>query len=670
MFPLQGIILGMAGPLFPQPVYRRLFILNPIFLRTVSLACLLLLALLIGLYRFTRPVTAQTPANPDAEIVFIDNDGFIRVLDTTPTTNRPLVEWVSPTGGWTDFAVGDVNHDGDAEIIAIGGDTSSGKLAVYDPVVASGAIDTAKVIKGIPWATLYETQIPGKPTIIAAGNLNPTVLGDEIAYGYSLNDADKVHSRDKMRVVLLQAANSPADGRSWRTQIAPHDFEETWTRLTVGDIDGHDGDELILIGDRGDTNLLSIYRIEQELIRLYRNESNDRAWYSAAIGKFRPDDVNQVAAVREGEIGLDSLFVMRFNTNRTGNFEDVYSELFTPPPLDVFFANVNGSADAEIFMLRNVSTTLTTAPHFFMRNRGKDPALAVNLRLDTDNGYKVGAGGDIDGDGKDEVVIMRDNRIRIYPNIDTALNFEEYSFRTNAYSLKIADLDKNGSVPVAQLVATPSQTQVSLESGLVAQLLTIDLANSGTSDRVPFSAAIEGNPTWVTVVPTSGQTPATLALSFDARSLSPGQYMAKLIIQTANNANSIAPPAIEFVLTVTPGLTVDPVSTIATVYPCTPSLSEFTQTVALEGPAGQSVTVQVLGLNSSTPPAWVKNIESPLILPATARIRIDPNQRNADFEQATLHVETKTSPTSFIARDFSFNLLCANAQLYAPLIAR
>jgi hypothetical protein len=119
-----------------------------------------------------------------------------------------------------------------------------------------------------------------------------------------------------------------------------------------------------------------------------------------------------------------------------------------------------------------------------------------------------------------------------------------------------------------------------------------------------------------------------------------------------------------------PGLTVQPIVTVATVYPCIAPLSEFTQTVALEGPAGQSVTVQVRDPNSLTQPPWVTNIESPLILPATTHIRIDPSKRNGDFESATLHVETKTASNSLVTRDFPFDLLCANEQLYAPLIAR
>ncbi len=671
MFPLRCIIARMPVSITPYYLYPRLVASIRISIMA-GCACLPLLVLITSFYLFARPVGAQTPANPDAEIIFIDNNGFIRVLDTTPTLGHPLVKWVSPTGGWADFAVGDVNNDGDAEIIAIGGDANSGKLAVYDPVVAAGAVDPGKVINGIPWATLYETTIPGKPTIVAAGNLNPNAPGDEIVYGYTLNETDKVHSDDQTRLVLLQAANSPADGRRWRTQIAPYDFTQLWTKITVGNLDGHPGDELVLIGSRGDTSILSIYRIESNLIRVYNNESNDRAWYSAAIGKFRPDDTNQIAAVREGEIGLDSLFVMRFNTNRTGDFEDVYSELFTPPPLDVFFANVNGSADDEIFMLRDVPNTFPAAPHFFMRNRGKDPAIAVNVRLDTDNGYKVGVGGDIDGDGHDEVVIMRNNRIRIYPNIDTALNFEEYSFLTNSTSLKIADVDKNGSVRVAQLAATPSSVAATLASGLLGQPVPLTIINRSTNDSVPFSVAIEGNPTWVTVSPTNGQTPAALTVTFDARSLAPGQYTAKLSMQVANGALSLTPPTVELVLTVTPGLTVQPISSVATIYPCVEPFSEFTQTVAIEGPAGQPVTVQVLSLTApATQPAWVVNIEgSPSSLPSIARIRIDPSKRTADFEQANLHIATKTSQNLVVTRDFPFDLLCANTRLYAPIIAR
>src|SRR5690242_10517651 len=116
--------------------------------------------LLLCLCFLLQPIAAQTPTHPDSEIIFIDGDGFIRVLDTTRVGSNPLVEWVSPTANWSDFAVGDFNNDGDMEIAAIGGDETRGKLAVYDPVVASGPIDPSKVINGIPWATLYETFLP------------------------------------------------------------------------------------------------------------------------------------------------------------------------------------------------------------------------------------------------------------------------------------------------------------------------------------------------------------------------------------------------------------------------------------------------------------------------------------------------------------------------------
>ena len=38
----------------------------------------------------------------------------------------------------------------------------------------------------------------------------------------------------------------------------------------------------------------------------------------------------------------------------------------------------------------------------------------------TDNGYRAGAAGDIDGDSRDEIVIMRDNKIRTYPDANVS----------------------------------------------------------------------------------------------------------------------------------------------------------------------------------------------------------------------------------------------------------
>ena len=629
----------------------------------------ILLPLLAGLSPCQPSVQAQIVVNADDEIIYIDGNGFIRVLDTTQTGNQPLVKWVSPTSGWSDFAVGDFNHDGDAEIVAIGGDATSGKLAVYDPVVTSGPIDPGKIINGIPWATLYETTLPGKPTLVAAGNLNPTLPGDEIAYGYELNDADKVRPSDKYRVALIEAANTPPDGRAWTPQMTPHDFDHIWTQMVVGELDDQLGAELVLVDSHPATSELSVYRPEQQLTRLYDNQSNNKTWFSAALGKFQPGAANELAAVRDAPLGLPSLVVLRYDNSAPDNFKDVFGEYFGPPPLFVFYANTHGSDHSHLFMLRSLPTTLTTQPHFFNRKFSKDSTIPVNLRLDVDNGYQVGAGGDLNGDGLDDVVIMRNNRLRIYPNLASALNFNEYGVTTNSRSLKIADLDNKGFVPLPLLVATPNALATTLEAGLHGQPLTIKLTNIETADGVPFAVAIAGNPTWVTITPTSGQTPATVALTFDAGSLVPGQYSAKLLVTPSNSSLPFAPLSLDLALTVKAGVAAQPAATVLTVYPCTPPFNSLARQIYLAGTT-QLFTAQVLPINSASQAPWATVTALANRLPTTVTVTVDPSKLGTNFEQANLHVETTIDLLTPVKRDFPFDVLCATTQLYLPIVGR
>lgn len=77
----------------------------------------------------------QTTANPNEEIVYLDNNGFVKVLDIEPTGTAKQIQFVSPQGGFRNLALGDFNNNGDLEIVAVKGTNASDSVAViYDPL--------------------------------------------------------------------------------------------------------------------------------------------------------------------------------------------------------------------------------------------------------------------------------------------------------------------------------------------------------------------------------------------------------------------------------------------------------------------------------------------------------------------------------------------------------
>jgi hypothetical protein len=81
-----------------------------------------------------------------------------------------------------------------------------------------------------------------------------------------------------------------------------------------------------------------------------------------------------------------------------------------------------------------------------MENRGVDNLPAFELPLDEDNDYRVGAGGDVDADNRDEIVVMRSNRILQYidPENGSAAATRSWDVDSNGRSLVLANLDGLG----------------------------------------------------------------------------------------------------------------------------------------------------------------------------------------------------------------------------------
>ena len=204
----------------------------------MSIASLLLT---MQLTHSNRLALAETQLDTNDEIVFLTSEGELQVFDPTRTGGATEVQWRSGSDkGFYDFTLGDVNNDGDMEIIAIGGDATTGRLAVFDPVVTSGI--NSGTINTIPWRKLVEIKLAGEPKVVAAGDFDTAVAGDEIMVGYIFSSGTT-----KSRVDIYHGTSANHDGSSWSKHIADKDFPNIWRDASVGDVIPGGTKEIVLI---------------------------------------------------------------------------------------------------------------------------------------------------------------------------------------------------------------------------------------------------------------------------------------------------------------------------------------------------------------------------------------------------------------------------------------
>ncbi|MFN8493288.1 MAG: hypothetical protein U0350_37165 [Caldilineaceae bacterium] len=547
----------------------------------------------------------QVSADPAKEIVYIDGNGIIRIVDWQ-TSGGPLADWSSDLdknadgsvhgNDFRDFALADVNNDGDMEIVGMRGDSTNGELIVYDPVISPGQVTKSnqKTPNGIPWDKLYDAPLKGKPVLVAGGDFDVNIPGDEITYVYELNAAEKTDPSDNQRLVVLDATSPTPDGRSWQ-EHASRVFSNNWQTLDAGNFDGSGAEELVMVDENTTGGELNVFRVDSGIARIGKAKgSNSAPWNYAAFGNWDGGNGKQeIFAVRDGN-GLPSFYVWQWNGDNV-DFKELYNEKFNPGPRFVFPADINGDTKQEAFMIRTIPSG-TKAARLIPRGlqQSKIPS-ELETALDSDNGYRAGAGGDIDGDGKDELVLLRDNKLLIFTNPENSGSTTTRDVTTNRHSIKIGDLDKNGFASGPQFCANLSTLSDRLPIGVTGPAKSdLTLTNCGSTDVVPFS--LDSYPNWLTVSPVFGQTPATLTYNFDTRNLNPGVYTATLTINsTANVVNK--PFIVKLSLTVTAAdVSAQSASALFNYTNCVTPTNVLTQTIALNGSSGVKYTAAVVAV--------------------------------------------------------------------------
>ena len=556
----------------------------------------LALAWLVTLALPLRPAqSAETSpaATQDDEIIYIDSSGVIKVIDPNVPAGSQQIKWQSPDSGWLDIATGDFDNDGDQEIVAI----ASNKLTVFDPVYPNTAGDADGEIDLVPWKRLYEQPLPGVPNIIGAGNMDQNVAGDEIIVGFAVNEGAITY-----RLQVLKTTNGK--GTAWTTHL-DQGYGAPWKFVAVGNINNAGSDDVVLIRDvdyRVDAR-----EVDNNLNLIFSRAGNSLFTYvHAAIGQMYAGGTGEVAIARtfQGTAESPSLLIYQFKNNQwlieeTDQNDD--SLHFFPHPKFLFMADVNGNGDDELFWLRDVPSS-ASSPRLFMINRGSDTLPEFKADLDSDNGYKVGAAGDVDGDGKDEVLVMRNNRIRNFyaPETGDANLSTDYSnLSTNSKSLRVANLDGDGFSAGPRFQADPNPIDLELKAGTAfPSTIGVELKNVGSGGSIPFTASKVGTADWFTFSVGGTTTPATIFInSIDATNLTPGEYTGRIRITSTNTNVQNAPYDIVINLTVTPAdFTVTPLS--VGLISMSPFTATVTETVSIQGLSGLVYSAAILDMPS------------------------------------------------------------------------
>jgi hypothetical protein len=668
--------------------------------RVLSWGRLLLAAfLLLILPAIPLPALAQDlpsggliDPNDDDEAIYIDPDGFIRIYDAV---GEPKIGWVSPEGGWEAAALGDFTGDGDEEIVAVGGEGAAARLVVYDPVVASGSVNADQQFNGVPWKQLYIVSLSATPRLVATGEFEPAVPGREIVY--TTDAAPDPDGDPRSAITVLAQTANPADGTTWRILTSTTTGQQ-WSDMSTGDLALTGIDHIALIDE--DRGVLAVYRLHDGgLNRYYVSASDTREWSSSAIGQADPATAEpELVLVRRADRPLASLVVLRYQP--PDEFVDVYLRDFNPAPRVVFLADVNATAEAEIFMLRNVVRTAGCPPPYntppsqlIMRNRGPDRPADFEVCLDQANTFRYGTGGDLNGDGKQEVIVLSATQLRVFYNVDTTFTVTNVQVNSDARTIAAGNLDEAGAIKPNTLVASRSSLDFAVNAGDRSQPQTIELSNSA-ADGAPIPLQIHVTPQvdYVRWSLSGDSTPATLSVSIDAAELLPDiTYAAELIIESVGVSVTNTPYRIPILIRVDNGMIIRPAGISVVLSPCGASsalpqldlrvlgTAGITFSAVFDaGPAGEQSAPQDIAslpqIESAVPwlvrdVPWISSAESPAAtVPSTITLSIDPS-RATSFNQAHVTVVGQQEGQTY-TRISEIAFVCTDNPVYMPVVSR
>ena len=295
-----------------------------------------------------------------------------------------------------------------------------------------------------------------------------------------------------------------------------------------------------------------------------------------------------------------------------------------------------------------------------------DPAHPFEATLDSDNGFREGAGGNIIGgdDAKDEIVIIRDNFIRIYTEPESNQNNLNFGRTTDLRTVVVGDLDAVGFSAPSSLAASPDALIETIDLGMVSGPYYIELIDTVLGAAIPFAYTVQGDPAWINVSASSDRTPATFQVDFDATKLLVGDYSTAIEIDVVDTDIDIVERHLSIPIraTVEDAIVADPEELWFFFDSCGSDTPAQAADILVSGPVGQPVTATI-----EPPVSWATVTPSTIVLPGSVGISVAPGSGINVFDQAVLVLSQSTADG--LERSVPIFVLCAEHRISMPMIA-
>lgn len=479
----------------------------------------------------------RTPnANADMEIIVLESSGRIRVDDPYVPTGVQQVVWNSGADiGWSLVAAGDFNGDGDAEIVA----AQSTTIKVFDPVVPAGA-QAAYFLQNLGAGRTVQQLVTGD--FDGDGK-------DEIAVSFADSGTGVLSS---LRVYDGGATATAAEWTQWYTAS----YNAVWQDIAVGNFNNDAYDDLALVRNV-DNRIMTLAGGATGLSVLATQGNYATEWLAVAGGNIFASYPGDEIALERNSVNAqtNALILARVAGTALVDIGGGVNYKYNPNFTSLALGDLNGDGDDEILLLRD-SVDIRTS--LLMINPSGVAMREIQLAIGAGaQAFKLVRTGDIDGDGRAEIVVLRGDRYRVYhqPELsdsylpDTLGSFRVTVKPSNVPTMAVADVD--GPVRGPTLGVTPQSLTFNLEYSQPSPTQTVNIANSGTPGALAWQAQVVEGADWLRLNASSGVTPATLGVSVDTTGAAPGAYTGKIRISATDSGVYNTPQDVTVTLNLT-----------------------------------------------------------------------------------------------------------------------